>query len=72
MTTVTSRNSCLVCAGCSKDYCKSHLQDHQKELELQLDEIENERNIFRQSLEGEDVCQSKNKTLSTVQSTYLY
>ena len=61
MATAASRNSCFVCGsgkekatykceGCLKSYCKNHLQDHQKELELQLDEIENERNIFRQTL----------------------
>jgi len=59
MATAVSRNCCLVCGkekatykceGCLKSYCKNHLHDHQKELELQLDEIENERNIFRQTL----------------------
>ena len=54
----TSRNCCFVCqkpkvtykcTGCSKEYCKQHLRDHENELELELDQIENERNIFRQT-----------------------
>jgi len=55
---MVNRNCCLLCGkekatykceGCMNSYCKNHLQDHQKELELQLDEIENERNILRQT-----------------------
>jgi len=57
--TETSRNYCFICEkekstytcnGCSKRFCKQHLKDHENELELELDQIENERNIFRQTL----------------------
>ena len=55
--TETSRNYCFICEkekstytcnGCSKQFCRQHLKDHENELEL--DRIENERNIFRQTL----------------------
>ena len=58
-TTETSRSYCFICEkekvtykcdGCSKRFCKQHLKDHENELELELDQIENERNIFRQIL----------------------
>ena len=55
--TETSRNYCFICEkekstytcnGCSKQFCRQHLKDHENELEL--DRIENEWNIFRQTL----------------------
>ena len=57
--TETSRNYCRLCEkekatykcdGCSKRFCRQHLKDHENELELELDQIENERNTFRQTL----------------------
>jgi len=54
-----TRNCCFVCHkekatytcdGCSTRFCKQHLRDHENELELELDQIENQRNIFRQTL----------------------
>ena len=57
--TETSRNYCFICEkekstytcdGCSKRFCKQHLKDHENELESELNQIENERNIFRQTL----------------------
>ena len=65
-TAETSRSYCFICEkervtykcdGCSKRYCKQHIKDHENELELELDQIENERNIFRQTL-SEQVEQS--------------
>ena len=38
------------CEGCSQSFCVNHLAKHHQELGQQLDEIENERNIFRQIL----------------------
>jgi len=57
--TETNRNYCFICEkekstytcdGCSKRFCKQHLKDHENELESELNQIENERNIFRQTL----------------------
>ena len=58
-TTETSRSYCFICEkervtykcdGCSKRFCKQHLKDHENELELELDQIQTERNMFRQIL----------------------
>ena len=38
------------CAGCLKEFCHKHLGDHRQELNQQLDEIEVNRDLFRQSL----------------------
>ena len=55
----TNRSYCFICEkervtykcdGCSKRFCKQHLKDHENQLELELDQIENQRNIFRQTL----------------------
>ena len=38
------------CKGCFQSFCLNHLNDHNRELGKQLDEIEDERNVFRQTL----------------------
>lgn len=38
------------CFGCSQNFCMTHLMDHNRELEKQLDTIEDERNILQQIL----------------------
>lgn len=40
----------LKCAGCSRDFCFNHLTGHRQELSKQLDEIDGNRNMFRESL----------------------
>lgn len=40
----------MKCGGCSNDFCFNHMTDHRQELSQQLDEIENIRDLFRQSL----------------------
>jgi chromosome segregation ATPase len=42
--------STLKCAGCSQDFCFNHLTDHRQELSDQLDEIEINRDLLRQTL----------------------
>ena len=42
--------STLKCAGCSQDFCFNHLAEHRQELTTELDHIENDRNLFRQTL----------------------
>ncbi|CAF0951239.1 unnamed protein product [Adineta steineri] len=41
------------CEGCLRDFCFKHLGDHQQELHEQLDQIECNRDLFRQSLTEE-------------------
>ena len=38
------------CAGCSQNFCFNHLADHRRTLEKQLDEVEDRRNLFRETL----------------------
>jgi hypothetical protein len=38
------------CGGCLEEFCYKHLGDHQQELNKQFDEIEVNRDLFRQSL----------------------
>jgi hypothetical protein len=40
----------MKCGGCFEDFCYKHLGDHRQELNKQLDEIEMNRDIFRQLL----------------------
>jgi chromosome segregation ATPase len=59
MATGTSRGRCIICGkekrtvtcdGCQQLFCFDHLTDHRHELSGQLDEIEMNRDIFRQTL----------------------
>jgi len=59
LTTATSRAHCvkcgkeratLKCSGCSQDFCYNHLADHRQELSVQLDEMEINRDVFRETL----------------------
>ena len=38
------------CEGCLKRFCFNHLAEHRQELEKEFDEIEDQRNVFRQTL----------------------
>jgi glutaredoxin len=40
----------LRCGGCLQEFCNKHLGDHRQELNKQLDEIEVNRDLLRQSL----------------------
>jgi F0F1-type ATP synthase gamma subunit len=42
--------SAVICAGCLQVFCFNHLNDHRQELSQQFDEIENNRDLFRQTL----------------------
>ena len=59
MATTTGKTRCIICdkekatsrcGGCLEDFCYKHLGTHQQQLNKQLDEIEVNRDIFRQSL----------------------
>jgi chromosome segregation ATPase len=43
-------NAILKCGGCSKDFCYNHLLEHRQELNKQLDEIEINCDLIRQSI----------------------
>jgi chromosome segregation ATPase len=59
MPTETGKRQCIICGkekcavkceGCSKTFCFNHITDHRQELSGQLNEIEMNRDIFRQTL----------------------
>ena len=59
MATGTSKTRCSICGkekatlrcgGCSKEFCFNHWEHHRQELNKQLDDIEVNRDMFRQSL----------------------
>ncbi len=59
MATATGRTHCVICnkekatfkcGGCSKEFCFSHFGDHKQKLNKLLDEIEVNRDLFRQLL----------------------
>jgi len=59
MATATGKTRCVICGkekatfkcgGCLEEYCYNHLGDHRQELNKQLDQIEVNRDIFRQLL----------------------
>ncbi|CAF4073384.1 unnamed protein product [Rotaria sp. Silwood2] len=70
-TTMDSRLHCVKyrkqratskCAGCLQDLCYNHLTDHCEQLSKELDEIEINRNLFRQTL-TEQTNHPKNDSL---------
>jgi len=59
MAKVTGRNRCVTCGkekatlrcgGCLQEFCFNHSIDHRQELSKQLDEVEVNRDLFRQTL----------------------
>ena len=59
MTTARHQTKCLVCGkdkvayqcpGCLEEFCIEHLVEHQQQLKEQLDYVENDRNLFLQTL----------------------
>jgi len=59
MATATGKNQCAICQkekrtvlcdGCLKTFCYSHLNDHRQELSKEFDEVQVIRDIFRQTL----------------------
>jgi hypothetical protein len=59
MAEATGKTRCLMCSkekatlrcgGCLQEYCYKHLENHRQDLNKQLDEIELNHDLFRQSL----------------------
>jgi hypothetical protein len=71
MAKATDKTSCVICSkekatmrcgGCFQEYCFNHMTDHRQQLNTQLDEIEINRDLFRQSL-TQHIEQPNNQTL---------
>ncbi|CAF0730212.1 unnamed protein product [Adineta steineri] len=54
--------STVRCDGCSQPFCYNHLIEHRQELDKQLDEIEVNRDLFRQTLTDQS-AKPENQTL---------
>ena len=39
------------CKGCKQAFCLNHLNDHNQQINQQLDELVNQRNIFKQKIQ---------------------
>jgi len=59
MAAATGRSRCITCGkekailkcgGCTQDYCYNHFGDHRQQLSKQLEEVEINRDLFRQTL----------------------
>jgi chromosome segregation ATPase len=59
MATATAKACCVICGkgkatlkctGCSQHFCYNHVAEHRQELNQQLDEVELNRDVFRQTL----------------------
>jgi len=59
MAATTGKTRCIMCekekatskcSGCLEDFCFNHLVEHRQQLGKRLDELENKRNLFRQTL----------------------
>ncbi len=59
MTTATGRTQCVTCGKekatfkcgeCSQEFCYNHLTDHKQDLNKQFDQVEVNRDLFRQTL----------------------
>jgi len=59
MATPTSKTRCIICSkekatikygGCREEFCDKHWEPHRQELNKKLNEIEENCNIFQQSL----------------------
>ncbi len=54
------------CGGCSKEFCFDHLADHRQVLGKQLDEIEDKRNLFRQTLSEQTTNPQKHSLIQQI------
>jgi len=59
MATATGKTKCIKCgkdkatskcSGCAQEFCYNHLGEHRQELNKQLDDIEGNRDVFRETL----------------------
>jgi Rad3-related DNA helicase len=71
MATTTGKTRCAICSkekatlkcgGCTQDFCYNHWDHHRQQLNTQLDDIETNRDLFRQSL-SQQIEQPNNQTL---------
>ncbi len=75
MAAATSKIHCVTCKkekvtykceGCAQQFCLNHLVNHHQLLIKQLDEIENQQNLFRQLLSEQSDDQQKHSLIQQI------
>jgi hypothetical protein len=75
MATATGKGRCITCGkekrvvrceGCSQLFCFDHLPDHRQQLSAQLDEIEVNRDVFRQTLTEQTTNPKKHSLIKQI------
>jgi hypothetical protein len=65
--TCGKEKSSYKCGGCSKEFCFDHLADHKQDLSKQFDEIEVNRDIFRQTLTEQTANPEKHALIQQIE-----
>ena len=58
----------LRCGGCLQEFCFKHITDHRQELSRQLEEVEVNRDLFRQTLTEDITDQHKHVFMQQIDS----
>jgi phage regulator Rha-like protein len=75
MATATGKGRCVICGkekravrceGCSQLFCFDHLPDHRQELSIQLDEIEVNRDLLRQTITEQTTNPKKHSLIKQI------
>jgi chromosome segregation ATPase len=75
MTTATGKGRCIICGkekravrceGCSQLFCFDHLPDHRQELSIQLDQIEVNRDLLRQTITEQTTNPKKHSLMKQI------
>jgi chromosome segregation ATPase len=75
MATATGKGRCVTCGkekravrceGCSQLFCFDHLPDHRQELSIQLDDIEVNRDLLRQTLTEQTTDPKKHSLIKQI------
>lgn len=54
------------CSGCSQDFCYTHLGEHRQQLSKQLDEIEAQRDQFKQTIAQKTTSSEKHTLIQQI------
>ena len=75
MATTPAKNRCAICSkekasfkceGCAQTFCFNHVSDHRQQLNQQLDEIEVNRDLFRQTLTEQNTLPQKHPLINQI------
>ena len=74
MASTSAKNHCVICSkrasfnceGCGQAFCFNHVSDHRQQLNQQLDEIEVNRDLFRQTLTEQNTVPQKHPLIKQI------